>query len=73
MSKWIGEPPTHCDICKKPLVGCFVDGKMVAGPWANMCQPCFNQFGVGLGAGKGQKYWLEDESVDQTRNHPSSN
>lgn len=30
------------------------DGKTVAGPWAKMCEDCFNSHGVGLGTGKGQ-------------------
>lgn len=32
-----------------------VDGKTKMGPWANMCEGCFQSNGVGLGLGKGQR------------------
>jgi len=35
-----------------------VDGKTKMGPWANMCTGCFEQVGIGLGTGKGQKLTL---------------
>lgn len=35
------------------------DGKTAHGPWANMCEECFNQYGTGLGTGKGQKLLLK--------------
>lgn len=31
------------------------DGKTTLGPWANMCQEAFDEYGVGLGTGKGQR------------------
>ena len=48
-------PP--CDFCKmegreEPAE---YDGKTKMGPWANMCQHHFDKYGVGLGAGLGQK------------------
>lgn len=53
-----------CDICelwhRKALAE--YDGKMSNGVWANMCQPCFNMHGVGLGTGKGQKLIYEVSS-----------
>jgi hypothetical protein len=49
-------PPKKCDICKCELKSVFFDAKTKMGPWANMCQDCFNKLGVGLGTGKGQKY-----------------
>jgi hypothetical protein len=42
----------HIDISDKP----FVDGKLVGGPWALMCEACHRQFGIGLGTGRGQRY-----------------
>jgi hypothetical protein len=33
-----------------------VDGKTKQGPWANMCDEHFEQHGVGLGTGKGQRF-----------------
>jgi hypothetical protein len=54
--KWMGEPPCFCDICKQLIKLEFVDGKTVHGPWANMCQSCFDKHGVGLGLGRGQRY-----------------
>ena len=60
---WIGTPPEKCDICEIPIARMkapFVDGKTLAGPWANMCVQkdggCAYAYGVGLGTGKGQRY-----------------
>jgi hypothetical protein len=41
-----------CDICGSQAE---YDAKTTMGPWANMCQPHFEQLGVGLGTGLGQK------------------
>lgn len=41
-----------CDFCGKTA---GYDGKTTHGPWANMCEDCFGQHGVGLGLGRGQK------------------
>ncbi len=57
--------PTHahgadqCDscACSLSLRGLFVDGKTRGDfSWANMCIPCFNQHGEGIGWGQGQLY-----------------
>jgi hypothetical protein len=55
-----------CDICKyvgpppgKPAQEAAYDGKTKEGPWANMCEYHFTQYGVGLGTGKGQRLILE--------------
>jgi hypothetical protein len=56
---WVGTPPTKCDICAKPIIAVFVDGKTVMGPWGNMCLKCHMGRGVGLGTGKGQRYELQ--------------
>lgn len=44
-----------CDFCNSPAQ---YDGKTVIGPWANMCEVHFKQYGKGLGLGKGQKLVL---------------
>jgi len=49
-----------CDIHagKHETVPAFADARMRTGQWANMCQSCFDYYGVGLGTGKGQRYVL---------------
>lgn len=34
------------------------DGKTYMGPWANMCEGCFEIYGIGTGLGLGQKLVL---------------
>jgi hypothetical protein len=49
-------PP--CDICKinfNRIVSAKYDGKTFSGPWAYMCQNHFDQYGIGLGLGRGQE------------------
>lgn len=53
---WIGDAPTKCDICKKPITTVFVDGRTSRGPWACMCVACHATHGTGLGTGQGQQY-----------------
>jgi hypothetical protein len=53
-----------CDIHKYVLhdeipVPAKYDGKTKRGPWANMCEECFQVHGVGLGLGRGQELILE--------------
>ena len=47
----------RCDFCKMRGIDriATVDGKTQAGPWAGMCDVHFEQHGVGLGVGKGQR------------------
>src|SRR5271168_160281 len=53
-------PP--CDFHRTAIVPstvpAVVDGKTTLGPWANMCQAHFEQYGTGLGTGKGQRLVL---------------
>jgi hypothetical protein len=56
--KWVGTPPTKCDLCHTDLHGTYVDGKTIAGPWAIMCGICHANIGCGLGTGRGQLYLL---------------
>ena len=53
-SVWMGD--TECDFCHKECGKNLYDGKTDMGPWAVMCDKCFRTHGVGLGAGRGQKY-----------------
>jgi hypothetical protein len=57
--KWYGIPPKKCDICGTALKRFFIDGRTDTGAWANMCERCHKERGVGLGIGKGQKYELK--------------
>ena len=48
----------NCDVCASAGIRDQVakyDGKTIMGPWANMCQACFADLGVGLGLGRGQE------------------
>ena len=38
----------NCDFCKEPTPA-YADGQTMMGPWANMCKPCFDMYGVGMG------------------------
>lgn len=46
-----------CDLCKANEAK--YDGKTVYGPWAYMCESCFQTYGVGLGLGRGQRLVLK--------------
>lgn len=50
-----------CDICwsQGKMKSAKYDAKTIMGPWANLCTPCFKQYGVGLGTGRGQKLVLK--------------
>jgi hypothetical protein len=54
-----------CDIHKYNFhtdgVPARYDGATVMGPWANMCEDCFAQYGRGLGTGVGQRLILDGE------------
>lgn len=45
----------NCDFCKASHATAAYDGKTTFGPWANMCEMHFQQYGIGLGLGKGQR------------------
>lgn len=49
MRTWQGSPPVDCDICHRPLVGEFIDGKIVGGGWCMMCTSCHGMHGTSLG------------------------
>jgi hypothetical protein len=54
-------PP--CDICKERPA--YADGKTRMGPWAYMCAPCFETYGVGLGMGRGQRILIDAEGGER--------
>ena len=57
MCAWIGD--THCQVCHKRTEDdpYFYDAKTILqGRWATLCQTCFDNIGIGLGTGLGQKY-----------------
>lgn len=45
-------PP--CDLCRDGTLAVY-DGKTITGPWAFLCQKHFDQVGIGLGLGRGQR------------------
>lgn len=55
-NKWLSPVPEVCDMCKSKFGKHFYDAATIYGPWANLCEPCFDTFGKGLGIGLGQKY-----------------
>jgi len=62
MTKYIA-PPEVCDVCKSPITDKFVDGSLrtYCGQWANVCIPCHEKHGSGLGTGRGQLYQRQGE------------
>lgn len=66
-SKWMGDPPKSCDICKRPIMRTFVDGRTSDGRWGIMCPTCRVAEGrVRLGVGLGQKYERRGEDWVRT-------
>lgn len=63
--RWMGTPPTTCNVCAMPITTEFYDMKTVAGPWAILCPGCaLNGPGVGkLGTGYGQHYRQDADAV----------
>jgi len=55
IKRWLGTPPTTCDLCHGTLGKVFYDCATRHG-WGIACHGCFLQHGSGLGTGRGQKY-----------------
>lgn len=56
-TKWVGKPPTKCDLCERRLISVFVDGRTSDGRWGIMCPRCrIDEGREELGVGLGQKY-----------------
>lgn len=63
-------PPSACELCRGDfnlyvntqdtgilaVISEFFDCRTRMGHWGNLCTRCFNEFGIGLGLGKGQRY-----------------
>lgn len=58
-----------CDFCSERSfhTTATVDGKTIMGPWANMCDLHFEEYGVGLGLGKGQRLIVQAYDPDKKR------
>ena len=41
----------------------YADAQLRGGPWAYVCEPCFDQHGCELGLGRGQRLELESEGA----------
>jgi hypothetical protein len=52
--------PSYCSHCSSEFDDTMFDAKTVFGYWGNLCRPCFEEFGVGLGTGRGQEYKLNE-------------
>lgn len=66
---WLS-PLDRCDCCGKRFgasaSATMYDAATITGPWANLCQPCFNRLGKGLGTGLGQRYELQTDGQGKT-------
>lgn len=62
MKKWFDNIKIKCDICGKECEQVFYDAATKMGPWAVMCEECFDKFGKGLGTGIGQEYWKNEKT-----------
>lgn len=70
---WGGELPTNCQLCNAAIGDIFVDGKVVVpigpipAPWGVMCCACHAVHGAGLGEGKGQMYYKQNDEYVQVQ------
>lgn len=53
-----------CDFGTEPAK---YDGATSIGPWANMCEAHFRQYGLGLGVGRGQRLVVGGEPVTERK------
>ncbi len=58
---WMGPAPTKCDVSGADITDRFIDGKILGGPWANMCPAVHQMAGCGLGTGRGQEYTKQSD------------
>jgi hypothetical protein len=56
-----------CDMCKQDgeKTPAYADAALVFGSWGYVCVSHFNQFGKGLGMGRGQRLLLDPESASE--------
>ena len=70
-SNIIWSSSSKCDFCGKDCGSVLYDALTkymgMQGPWATMCQKCYEKHGIGvLGLGLGQKYELKDGKYVKT-------
>lgn len=53
---WVGQIPTTCDTCRRPINKTFYDARLPNGYWVCVCHACFLKYNCRLGTGTGQKY-----------------
>lgn len=65
--RWLGPPPTHCDVCGAALKDTYYDAATIIHNrriFAFLCPTCFEVGGSKLGPGFGQKYvWDPVEGI----------
>jgi hypothetical protein len=59
VKEWNGTVKKNDDFGDK-IIDSFIDGKTKHGPWAIMTPRSFALYGVGLGIGLGQRYFLNN-------------
>jgi hypothetical protein len=59
------EPDPKCDLCKSKGVdrAAAYDASLTIGCWALVCEQHFQQYGLGLGTGRGQRLVKEPDVV----------
>lgn len=58
-----------CDLCKQDdkSTPAYADASLVFGSWGYVCIEHFNEFGSGLGLGRGQRLLLDPDSASEKR------
>jgi hypothetical protein len=58
-------PPCDIHLSEKGTeVMASFDAKTRLGPWANLCEACFAEHGIGLGTGLGQRLVLAERPAE---------
>ena len=50
----------NCDLCDRTA---SYDAKTSAGPWGNLCEAHYRQYGIGLGTSRGQRLVLREKEA----------
>ena len=61
--RWLGTPPTECDICAGSLEREYFDSRTRSGRWGNLCRACWRAENGALGTGRAQRYMKLDEPL----------
>lgn len=55
--RWMGLPPSKCQICGDKIGSLFVNGRLaIGGTWKLMCMTCHGKRGCGFGTNRGILY-----------------